>query len=97
MSNPTKDNKADALIALREQWQIKDYSEAYLDNFLPREHWEAPDAVDLDDFTQDDSPPQTISEWKSYMSELIHNNYNEDLIDQCLKDEIDNINNYKIP
>lgn len=80
MSNPTKNNKADALIALREQWQIEDYSEAY-----------------LDDFNNHNSAPQTISEWKSYMSELIHNNYNEDLIDQCLTDEINDINNYNIP
>lgn len=80
MSNPTKNNKADALITLREQWQIKDYSEAY-----------------LDDFTNDDSAPQTISEWKSYMSELIHNNYTEDLINQCLTDEINDINNYNLP
>ena len=79
MNKPTKTDKANALIGLRKHWNYHDYLEAY-----------------QDDFKYSNSPmPKIIPEWKSYMNELIHNSYTEELINQCLTDEIDLINNYK--
>ena len=71
---PTKPNrlqKIEALIALRKNWTIEDFEEAYSDDF----DWKP-------------NRPQTLYHWRYYQYELLHNNYDEELIDECLDNEV---------
>lgn len=70
MTIPTRTDKIDALLALRNQWTLTDFKEAYSDDF---------------DWRQE---PTDIEGWKQYMNDTIHNTYGEELIDECLDNEV---------
>lgn len=72
MSLPTRTDKIDALLALRNQWTIEDFKEAYRDDFDWRYRPE----------------PTDIEKWRQYMNDTIHNQYDEELIDECLDNEV---------
>ena len=68
---PNRLHKIEALIALRKNWTIEDYEEAYSDDW----DWKP-------------NRPQTIHEWRQYQFDLLHSNYDEELIDECLDNEV---------
>ena len=41
-----------------------------------------------DDWDWKPNRPQTIYEWRQYMNDTIHNTYDEELIDECLDNEV---------
>ena len=59
---PNRLHKMEALLALRKNWTIEDYEEAYNDEWRRR--------------------------WRLYQFDLLHSNYDEELIDECLDNEV---------
>ena len=73
-TTPTKPNrlqKIEALLALRKNWTIQDFEDAYSDDW----YWKP-------------NQPQTINEWRQYMSDTLYHSYDEALIDECLDNEV---------
>jgi len=74
---PTKPNllqKIEALLALRKSWTIQDFEDAYSDDY-ENDPWKV-------------NRPQTLNEWRQYQYDLLHNTYDEELIDECLENEV---------
>ena len=68
---PNRLHKIEALIALRKNWTIEDYEEAYSDDW----DWKP-------------NRPKTIYDWRLYQLDLLHSTYDEELIDECLDNEV---------
>ena len=41
-----------------------------------------------DDWDWKPNRPQTLNEWRQYQYDLLHNTYDEELIDECLENEV---------
>jgi hypothetical protein len=73
-TKPTRSQKIEALIALRKSWTIRDFEDAYSDDF-ENDPWKV-------------NRPETIHEWRQYQYDLLHHSYDEELIDECLDNEV---------
>ena len=70
-TKPNRQQKIEALLALRKNWTIEDFEDSYSDDF----DWKP-------------NRPQTIYEWRQYMSDALYHTYDEELIDDCLDNEV---------
>jgi len=77
-TKPTRSQKIEALIALRKSWTVEDFEKAYSDDW----YWKHNVLTDLN------FRPQTLNEWRQYQYDLLHNTYDEELIDECLENEV---------
>lgn len=55
-----------------------------------RKNWTIQDFDDAysDDWDWKPNRPQTIYEWRQYMSDTLYHTYDEELIDECLDNEV---------